>query len=121
MVNGIIITILIVAVYIGLKESVKHLKGEGSCCGGGSTVKPKRKKLKEEIVSKIVVRIDGMHCENCSNRIESRINNMDGVACKVKLKKKEAVITATHKINVNEIIEIIGNLGYEVKDAKEIM
>ena len=37
-----LITILIVAVIavlviVGLKETIKHAKGEGACCGGGNT------------------------------------------------------------------------------------
>ena len=36
-----IITILIIAiiaalVIVGLKETIKHSKGEGACCGGGA-------------------------------------------------------------------------------------
>lgn len=119
--NGIIIAILIVVVFIGLRESVKHFSGEGGCCGGGSTVKPKRKKLKGEVVSKVAVCISGMQCENCSNRIESRINNLDGVACKVHLKKKEAIITANHKINVDEMTKMITGLGYEVEEVNKIL
>lgn len=49
MVNGIIILILIVLLCFGIKSSIKHFKGEGACCGGGSgsvkTRKPKKKKL----------------------------------------------------------------------------
>ena len=40
-----IITILIIAiiaalVIVGLKETIKHSKGEGACCGGRRTRKP---------------------------------------------------------------------------------
>ena len=36
MVNGIIIFVLAVAVIFAFAGALKHLKGEGSCCGGGS-------------------------------------------------------------------------------------
>lgn len=112
--NIIIIAILVVAIVLGIKESVKHFKGEGGCCGGGSTVKPKRKKLKGEIVYRKTFKIEGMHCENCSNRIEGKINDMDGVSCVVNLKKKEAVVTATLNIENEQIVEVIRKLGYDI-------
>ena len=63
-----IITILIIAiiaalVIVGLKETIKHSKGEGACCGflvllHGSTA------TAGEIVTRADVHIDGMHCMN---------------------------------------------------------
>ena len=41
----IIIIVLAAAIALGVRESVKHFKGEGGCCGGGSSYKPKKKKL----------------------------------------------------------------------------
>lgn len=43
--NVMIVIILTIAVFIGLKETIKHFKGEGACCGGASS-KPKKKKLR---------------------------------------------------------------------------
>ena len=90
MTDLIIIGIVIVLVLVGVVSSKKHFKGEGGCCGGGSSVKPKKKKLKAVIVKKIFI-IEGMTCDHCKNRVESVINEIDGVAAKVDIKKKEAV------------------------------
>ena len=49
MTNAIIILLLVVLLIFAVKESIKHFKGEGACCGGGSGTirarKPKKKKL----------------------------------------------------------------------------
>lgn len=111
--NEIIIAILVILFYIALKETVKHFKGQGGCCGGLS-YKAKRKKLEGTIVSKCNISIEGMHCENCSNRIENAINKLDGVSCKVNLRKKEAVISSTHEIDRGEIADLITGLGYKI-------
>lgn len=42
MTDAIIISILLIFVIIGICSSIKHFKGEGGCCGGGSSVKVKR-------------------------------------------------------------------------------
>ncbi len=41
--NIVIVVVLAVVILAGLRGSFKHLRGEGSCCGGESTVKPKRR------------------------------------------------------------------------------
>ena len=43
MTDYVIVGILIILIVIGIRSSVKHFKGEGGCCGGGSAVKVKRK------------------------------------------------------------------------------
>lgn len=41
MADFVIIGILIILIIIGIRSGVKHFKGEGGCCGGGSSVKVK--------------------------------------------------------------------------------
>lgn len=84
MADFIIVGILIVLILIGIRPTVKHFKGEGGCCGGGSSVKVKRKKLKQVIKQRTIV-IEGMTCEHCKARVESRLNELDGVSAKVNL------------------------------------
>lgn len=111
--NVIIIGIIGVLAIIGIRSSIKHFKGEGGCCGGGSSVKRKRKKLKTVIAKKTVV-IEGMTCEHCKNRVENRINEIDGAAAKVNLKKKEAVIFLEKEVSDDQIRKVIEKSGYEV-------
>ena len=84
MADFVIAGILILLIIIGIRSSVKHFKGEGGCCGGGSSVKVKRKKLKQVVKQRTVI-IEGMTCEHCKARVESRLNELDGVSAKVNL------------------------------------
>lgn len=115
--NIIIIGILVVLIGIGIRSSIKHFKGESGCCGGGSSVKTKRKKLKKVIKQKIVT-IEGMTCEHCKNRVEKNINEIDGVSAKVNLKKKEAIISMEKEISNEQIRTVIEKAGYEVVEIK---
>lgn len=116
--NAIIVAVLVVLICIGIRSSIKHFKGEGGCCGGGSTtVKAKRKKLKKVIAQKTVI-IEGMSCEHCKNRVENRINEMDGAAAKVNLKKKEAVVSLEKEISDEQIRTIIEKAGYKVVEIR---
>ncbi len=81
------VIILMVLIY-GVKGTIKHFKGEGACCGGGSgPVKAKRKVLKKPKIGEKVIQIEGMHCDHCKQSVTSELNKIDGVAAKVKLKK----------------------------------
>ena len=92
MADFVIAGILIILIIIGIRSSVKHFKGEGGCCGGGASVKVKRKKLRQVVKQRIVI-IEGMTCEHCQARVESRLNAFDGVSAKVNLKRKTSVVS----------------------------
>ena len=112
MVDVIIIIILTIAFFIGLSETIRHFKGEGACCGGGST-KPKKKKLKGKVICTYTFHIDGMHCSNCANAVTRAINDIDGAVAKVSLNKKTAIVSCDREIDVLAIEEAIRKRGYE--------
>lgn len=114
MTNAIIVVILLVVVFLAGKGAVKHLKGEGGCCGGGSTVKEPDKKLTGPVIKTKVFKIDGMHCENCTNRVKRAINRIDGVSAKLSLRKKEAVVEYEREVDDLEITGAIEALDYKV-------
>ena len=111
--NVIIVIILLVAVVFGIKEMVKHFKGEVACCGGGSS-KPKKKKLKGKVICTYTFHIDGMHCSNCANAVTRAINDIDGAVAKVSLNKKTAIVSCDREIDVLAIEEAIRKRGYGV-------
>ena len=117
MADFVIIGILIILIIIGIRSGVKHFKGEGGCCGGGSSVKGKRKKLKQVVKQRTVV-IDGMTCEHCKARVESRLNSLDGVLAKVNLKRKTAVVSMEKDVEDEVIKKAIENAGYEVIEIR---
>lgn len=115
--NQIIAGIILVVVFIGLRSTAKHFKGEGGCCGGSSTVRIKPKKLKH-VVKRRTVLIDGMSCEHCKNRVESRLNELDGISAKVNLKTETAEISMEKEISDEKIREVIVKAGYQVLDIR---
>lgn len=113
MTDIIIIAIIAVFVAIGVRSTIKHFKGESSCCGGGSSVKTKKKKLKSVIATKTMI-VEGMTCEHCRNRVERCINDIDGAAARVNLKKKEVTVSLDREISEEELCNAVQKAGYEV-------
>ena len=110
--NVIIVIILAIAVFFGLKETIKHFKGEGACCGGAGS-KPKKKKLKGKVICTYTFYIEGMHCANCANAVTRAINDIDGAVAKVSLNKKTAKVFCDREIDVLAVEEAIRKRGYE--------
>ena len=61
-----------------------------------------------------VLTVEGMHCENCEVRVENALNRLDGVLCKVNLKKKTATVSYSKKVSDELLKETVERLGYEV-------
>lgn len=112
--NVIIIAILVIAVGIGIWNSIKHFKGEGGCCGGGGGSVRESKELDAPKIGEKILRIEGMHCDNCRNRVERAVNKIDGAVCRVNLKKKTATVSYCREIDEELLKNTITKLGYEV-------
>jgi len=116
--NFIIVAVIIVIIAVGLSPTLKHLKGQGGCCGGNS-YKPRKKKLKKVIYRKKFI-IDGMHCEHCKNRVEEVVNDIKGAAGKVNLKNGELTVSYAEQIDDELIKSRVEKAGYIVIDVIEI-
>ncbi|MBE6600873.1 MAG: heavy-metal-associated domain-containing protein [Ruminococcaceae bacterium] len=112
--NDIIIGMIAVIVVIAVISSIKHFKGEGSCCGGGS-YKPKRKKFSDIKYTK-KFKVGGMRCKHCKRRVEEAVNDIKGIAGRVDLKKGELTVSYAEDIDDEIIKAKIERAGYTVTD-----
>ena len=111
--NVIIIAIIVIAAGYGVYATIKHFKGEGGCCGGGSYKAPK-KKLSGVKYQK-TFQVEGMHCDHCKARVEEVINDMKGLSGKVNLKKGELTVSYAEDVEDAVIRARIERAGYRVK------
>lgn len=113
--NYIIVGILLVVVIIGVYTVRKNLKGQRGCCSTGSDYKPRKKKLKKVIGTK-TFRVEGMHCEKCSNRVTEVVNDIPGVAGVVDLKKGTVTVSYEQEVPDERIKARIERVGYTVTE-----
>ena len=69
---------------------------------------------------KTIVKIEGMSCEHCANKVKDTflsVNNVKSV--KVNLSKKEAIILSSNKLDKDMIKNLIENLDYKLIDIVE--
>ncbi|MBR1816399.1 MAG: heavy-metal-associated domain-containing protein [Lachnospiraceae bacterium] len=107
-----IITIIVIIFLILLISFplIKRIRSKETCCGT-EKVKVKHKKLKNPAGS-YRLHIDGMHCKNCEKRITEAINSIEGLACKVSLEKKEAVVSYEHEPRTEAVIKLLGDMDF---------
>ena len=115
----VFIAVLLVIVAFAVRGSIRHMRGEGGCCGGGGDVKIKPKHL-DTIVATKKLQIEGMSCANCQNRIENALNGMAQVNAKASFKKGEAIVKLGADIPEEELREAVEKLGYKVTSIEMV-
>lgn len=115
----IVIAILIIVVVFAMRSTMKHMRGEGGCCGGGSVPRVKKQRIKQSIATKRIV-IGGMTCDNCRKRVENSLNALNHVNARVSLKCGMATVKLEKYIADEVLRETIENVGYKVISIEEI-
>ena len=110
--NIIIIAVIAVIFIIGFSSTIKHFKGQGGCCGGGSTYISKKKL--DHVIAKKTVTIEGMTCENCVARATRYLNDIEGLSATVNLRRKQALVSWEKEISDETIIAAVEKAGYTV-------
>lgn len=66
-------------------------------------------------MNKINLKVNGMVCNGCENRVKNALMNIEGVS-KVKASYKKSLVTISAKedVDVKDIENVIKNLGYEI-------
>lgn len=116
--NIIIIAVIAALVAIGLSSMVKHMKGKGSCCGGGSQAETVPEKKLDHVVAKKTLIVDGMTCDHCKGWVEKAINAIEGASAKVNLKTREAAVSMDREISDEELCRAVVNAGYRVVEIR---
>ena len=113
--NLVILGILAV-IAAGVIAVLVKRSGRKGCCGS-SDYKPRKKKLKQVIATKVFT-VEGMHCEKCSNRVMEVVNDIPGVAGVVNLKQGVVTVSYEQEVPDAQIKANIERVGYHVTDIQ---
>ena len=118
MADTIIILVVVMILIFALKGSIRHFRGEGACCGGGSgsvkTKKAKKKTLDGPVTGQRTIRISGMHCRNCANSVTNALKAVDGFSAKVSLKDNTAEGSFDRTGDDADLKQAVEKAGFEV-------
>ena len=119
--NIIIIVFIAIIAVIAIRSTRKHMRGEGSCCGGGcgGTLKPEKKVLAKDTIGTAILKISGMTCENCENRVWRALDRMEDVAVMdISHRKGTAVIAYSADIPRENLEDVISQAGYTLTEVE---
>ena len=119
--NTIVIAILISIVIIAVVGTVKRVLYGSSCCGKRDRKTKKVRvfdKNKSHYPNTYTLVVDGMHCSNCSRRVENALNSQEGIWATVKLEEKTVLVRAKRVFSKEELSSIIQKAGYSVISFK---
>ena len=109
---GILLVVLVGAIVTLIKRA-----GRRGCCGSSGDYKPRKKKLKNVIATKVFV-VDGMHCEKCAGRVTEAVNDIPGVAGVVDLKKGLVTVSYERDVPDGQLRAAIERVGYTLKEVR---
>ena len=70
--------------------------------------------------NKIIIIMDGMHCEHCAKKVTDAILKVDDSAkVKVDLKSGGVIITSKNSIDINSVKENVNETGFTFVGVKE--
>lgn len=69
-------------------------------------------------MKEIELKIEGMHCTGCSNRLEKVLNNIEGVtSAQVNFDEKSAIVNVDEgKVTIEKIKENIEDAGFTAEE-----
>ncbi len=114
--TAVICVILAVICIFSVKKYRKKLTS--GCCGAGGegTVKKRRvsDRNKAHYPYTKILKIDGMSCGNCANRVENALNALDGVWASVDLGSQEALVRMKQPTDPELLKNTVRKQGYTV-------
>lgn len=61
-----------------------------------------------------IIKIEGMSCGHCAERIEKLLNAMDGVSAKVYLEEEAADVDIAEGVSDDALKDVVENAGFQV-------
>ena len=114
--TAVICVILAVICIFSVKKYRKKLTS--GCCGAGGegTVKKRRvsDRNKAHYPYTKILKIDGMSCGNCANRVENALNALEGVWASVDLGSQEALVRMKQPTDPELLKNAVRKQGYTV-------
>ena len=62
----------------------------------------------------MIIKIEGMMCQNCVRRVKTVLENIEGVKADVDLEKKQADVTMPEGVSFDTVKQTIEDAGFDV-------
>ena len=117
----IILSLVAVAVVLGIRRIIGVISGRRSCCSGdvkSSAKRFRRVRVQDTDESHYPYRTDltiaGMSCENCVKNVEAALDSLSGTWATVDLASRTAHVRSKSPIDVAVYGDVVKEAGYRI-------
>ena len=117
----IILSLVAVAVVLGIRRIIGVISGRRSCCSGdvkSSAKRFRRVRVQDTDESHYPYRTDltiaGMSCENCVKNVEAALDSLSGTWATVDLASRTAHVRSKNPIDVAVYGDVVREAGYRI-------
>ena len=121
LIDIIILSLVAVAVVLGIRRIIGVISGRRSCCSGdvkSSAKRFRRVRIRDTDESHYPYRADltiaGMSCENCVKNVEAALDSLSGTWATVDLASRTAHVRSKNPIDVAVYGDVVREAGYRI-------
>jgi len=117
--NVIIILILALLFFLGVRRIYRTIRYGGSCCSSSGGLDKKVRVSdhnKANYPFSYKLRVDGMVCAGCARKVENALNSGDGMWAKVDLEHKEVHVLTKKEMSRNDFSQLLKGTPYTLME-----
>ena len=120
--NIIVLSIVVVGLFFGIRRIVRGVTSGQSCCSDGASAhKVKRVKVSDTDAANYPYAVDlpigGMSCQGCADNVANALNGVAGTWARVDLASKTAHVLSKHPVDEPAYEAAVKAAGYYVMKA----
>lgn len=115
--TAIVIVFLLLIMALAVKSIIHRIRHGSACCGERDAPEKKihpKDKNKAHYPYKYIISVDGMHCSNCTRRVENSLNKIDGFWATASLENKTVTVLSKTEVAAGTFEKEIRDAGYTV-------
>ncbi len=108
---------LLVIIIFAVKSVIHRIRHGSACCGERDALEKKIQpadKNKSHYPYKYILTVDGMHCSNCTRRVENTLNSIEGLWATASLEKKSVTVLSKTELEAADLENEVREAGYTV-------
>lgn len=119
----VIVLILIIVVGGAVFGTVRRIRHGSSCCGARDAA-PKKVRVadhnRNNYPYEYLLSVDGMHCGNCTRRVENAFNRQDGYWARADLETRTVKLLSKSEVREDVCTWIVSDAGYTLLNMRTI-
>lgn len=119
--NILIILIILVLLFLGVRRIYRTIRYGGSCCSnGGAPDKkvPVTDRHKANYPFHYRLKVEGMVCAGCARKVENAINSDGMLWAKADLEHKEVSVRAKKEMSRDDFMDLLKGTSYTLLDVE---